>query len=301
MSELVIADMDDFVAVADAMRATGVVSGELSFPNDFVDAVSYIAGSGKSTPRNLLDNSYFVNPINQRGQTSYNAGGYFFDRWRTWTADDKGSISYDAESKCLVITTPSTGDMAVYQRLTKGVLNPNKQYTFAYCLDDGTILLGARIDYSPVDYDSVEFYIDAGTTSRIKWVALYEGEYTADSLPEYQYKGYAVELAECMRYFIAYNFAEVLLNARVFASNPKYADITLPTSGILRTNPTVINNLQYCAILVSNTGWEGKITSASASGNMVNLVFETNDGTNMTASALGNCRMIGNLMLSADL
>jgi hypothetical protein len=32
-------------------------------------------------------------------------------------------------------------------------------------------------------------------------VALYEGSYTADTLPEYQPKGYAAELAECRRYY----------------------------------------------------------------------------------------------------
>lgn len=32
-------------------------------------------------------------------------------------------------------------------------------------------------------------------------IALYDGEYTADTLPPYQPKGYAVELAECQRYY----------------------------------------------------------------------------------------------------
>lgn len=31
---------------------------------------------------NLLDNWYFVNPVNQRGQTSYTASGYGIDRWK---------------------------------------------------------------------------------------------------------------------------------------------------------------------------------------------------------------------------
>lgn len=31
---------------------------------------------------NLLDNWYFGNPINQRGQTSYTGGGYAVDRWK---------------------------------------------------------------------------------------------------------------------------------------------------------------------------------------------------------------------------
>ena len=32
---------------------------------------------------NLLDNWYFGNPVNQRGQTSYTVAGYGIDRWKT--------------------------------------------------------------------------------------------------------------------------------------------------------------------------------------------------------------------------
>lgn len=33
---------------------------------------------------NLLDNWYFADPINQRGQTEYTGTGYSIDRWRIW-------------------------------------------------------------------------------------------------------------------------------------------------------------------------------------------------------------------------
>ena len=38
-------------------------------------------------------------------------------------------------------------------------------------------------------------------TITIKWAALYEGSYTADTLPPYVPKGYAAEFAECRRYY----------------------------------------------------------------------------------------------------
>ena len=34
---------------------------------------------------NLLDNWYFANPVNQRGQTSYTGTGYTVDRWERFT------------------------------------------------------------------------------------------------------------------------------------------------------------------------------------------------------------------------
>ena len=39
------------------------------------------------------------------------------------------------------------------------------------------------------------------TIGPVRWAALYEGSYDASTLPAYQPKGYAAELAECMRYY----------------------------------------------------------------------------------------------------
>lgn len=48
-----------------------------SLPGAAIDA----AINAKPNP-NLLDNWYFGNPVNQRGQTSYTGAGYGIDRWR---------------------------------------------------------------------------------------------------------------------------------------------------------------------------------------------------------------------------
>lgn len=53
---------------------------------------------------------------------------------------------------------------------------------------------------------------DGGGTLDIEWVALYEGEYTIDTLPEYQPKGYGAELVECQRYFERKNIALYAIN-----------------------------------------------------------------------------------------
>ena len=47
----------------------------------------------------------------------------------------------------------------------------------------------------------VQICVTANTVPvELAWVALYEGEYTAETLPPYVSKGYAAELAECQRY-----------------------------------------------------------------------------------------------------
>ena len=65
----------------------------------------------------------------------------------------------------------------------------------------------------------------------VEWAAIYEGEYTAENLPPYVPKGYAVELAECMRYYRLLKIGG--------AVNGNYIGYRIPISPTMRTNPTV--------------------------------------------------------------
>lgn len=62
----------------------------------------------------------------------------------------------------------------------------------------GNVSIGIRCG---VTSDLARFLIEGTVFPQIAWAALYEGAYTADTLPPYQPKGYAVELAECQRYY----------------------------------------------------------------------------------------------------
>ena len=76
---------------------------------------------------------------------------------------------------------------------------------------------------------NVVVYNTAAVT--IRWAALYEGEYTAETLPEYQPKGYGAELAECQRYYqvrSANNIAAVDMRPTMRLSSPT---ITCATGG----------------------------------------------------------------------
>lgn len=53
-----------------------------ALPGGAIDSVL----SSKPNP-NLLDNWYFANPVNQRGQTSYTGAGYGIDRWIRYGGD----------------------------------------------------------------------------------------------------------------------------------------------------------------------------------------------------------------------
>lgn len=173
-------------------------------------------------PRNLLDNSDFRNPVNQRDVTSWFAS-IGIDRWYAWPSANDYTANI-TESGIMGTINGGAGTTAItlQQRMPKGTINPSKVYTIAACYADGEIRTGHMIndpddtdkvrpyiDISNGDFDFVNTFIKNGET--LAWAALYEGEYTADNLPPYVPKGYGVELAECQRYYCTYGNLRLLL------------------------------------------------------------------------------------------
>ena len=143
-------------------------------------------------PRNLLDNSDFLHPVNQRGKTSISNNGYFIDRWSIYSPNEANKVtSIDSNG----LTTAGGG--AVRQIVSKEVTPKDTgEYTFAACKSDGSIYVNNL--YRNSSGDMVCSISSAGTYI---WAALYEGSYTAETLPPYIPKGYAAEFAECRRYY----------------------------------------------------------------------------------------------------
>ena len=156
-------------------------------------------------PRNLLDNSDFRNKeniINQRGLVAYTDANATIDRWGLATNRDGAYCAIDlTQGEYLFLNSSDGGTIYFYQRLPKGCLDPDKKYTVAYKDVNGEITVVSEqngITYHE-EFDQVVLSLTA--PSMLIWAALYEGEYTAETLPPYVPKGYAVELAECMRYY----------------------------------------------------------------------------------------------------
>lgn len=151
-------------------------------------------------PRNLLDNSDFTNPINQRGQTSYQTPwNMTIDRWYL-SSYDESNANLTLTTNGIVITPGTSGSVAIAQRIPSENLHANKTYTaFAQTLD-GTYVTGTVENHT----DTYGFYqvgFKVSTETTLVWAALYEGSYDVSTLPSYQPKGYAAELAECQRYY----------------------------------------------------------------------------------------------------
>ena len=204
----------------------------LNAPTEDTEAATkgYTRGLVKrAAPLNLLDNSDFENPVNERGYVSGTSGlrNYVIDRWL---------LQYDTklylESDCVAISGFWDLSQIIGCRFYAG-----KTYTFAVdakseaATGNAYIRLGlvggngreirpaindtgwtkcistwtAEKDYEPGEI-RLSFGVNTGAelTTKIyyKNPVVYEGEYTEETLPEYQPKGYGAELAECQRYYI---------------------------------------------------------------------------------------------------
>lgn len=193
----------------------------------------------QAAPYNFLDNSNFNQLVDQRGSGTYTGAGYGFDRWVSLNSQlTAKKIAYtntttNTKEGLLQLKNANTSEAVVYgQRISPEISEwmRGKTFTFAICMLDGMIIAcsgtcsaadltdaATKIQFSATGSGGVgrievikvaetqnftaRIIIKAGGTVALRWAALYEGEYTADSLPAYHSKGYAAELNECRRYY----------------------------------------------------------------------------------------------------
>ena len=196
-----------------------------------------------AAPRNLLDNTDFRNPVNQRGFVSGKAVaayGYFIDRWMN---GEESTIKPNLSNNGI------KPNGAFYQLLDSLSAYVGKKMTLAVGLSSGNVVTASgTLTEATTDDDVFIFDTTDGSneiavgsygghwyvwidypSSTIQWAALYEGEYTAETLPEYHPKGYGAELAECQRYYqirSANNIAAVDMRPTMRLSSPTITSVT---------------------------------------------------------------------------
>ena len=202
----------------DSSKLGGVTASGYALKTDTAPDSAKLGGKAPEyyiQPRNLLDNSDFRNPVNQRGitsETSVSAYSYFIDRWVNQSSEAR---SFTLSTSGIGLTPPTT----LLQKIEK--IEAGKIVTFAIKLSDGTIATltgtvqytsdGSWTRFASISHSFGDMYMETMNgfvnvvvynteAITIKWAALYEGSYTADTLPPYVPKGYAAELAECQRY-----------------------------------------------------------------------------------------------------
>lgn len=211
---------------------------------------------------NLLDNSDFRNPVNWSGQTSWNSNGYIIDRWMIYSADEtKRTVSLSDSG----LTCEYGG--VVRQIIPKNIVPYNlyeAAYTIAMWSADGTVTIKHTGMWTDSNGDYV-VALDAGTWTH---VAFYEGEYTAETLPEYHPKGYMVEALNCGTLHVT---TTATLSTTWSGSSAPYTQV-LSVAGILSTdtphimpvysttNSTAIAQKEAWACVSKAITSDGKIT-----------------------------------------
>lgn len=244
----------------------------------------------RAAPRNLLDNSDFTNPVNQRGKTSYSGpAGYTIDRWKT--TNDTSTVTL--ENGGLVLSNDSS-TCYLQQYVCNSNLLLGKWVTLAATLEDGSVVCAsAKLPAAfPSGYQTVALIKDGAhdvghilissssfsvrlqstsdTRSRtFKNVALYVGEYTAETLPEYQPKGYTEEFMICQRYYLPLKKPVRYPTTRV-SNSDIYFIVPIPTT--LFKTPTLIGTL---AVLKGATEESGFTFAVASTGDNAIAVSAT--------------------------
>ena len=269
----------------DSSKLGGIAASDYALKTDTAPDSSKLGGKAPEyylQPRNLLDNSDFTNPVNQRGLTTYNhQWQHTIDRWIVASVLADGATSLDITDSGITITN-TTGNSYFIQRVPKALITSGNTYTLAYQKSDGTIVVTIVTDFEEIGGESyqVVYAIPSGTT--IVWAALYEGTYTAETLPPYVPKGYAAELAECQRY---YEFVGIHKYS-IGRIGEVYFDIQFTQK---RTNPTVTIVLEMASNNITNRGEVWNANRVSVGG----LLYYAND-TNISY-------WYGHAIVSADL
>lgn len=240
---------------------------------------------------NLLDNSDFAHPIAQAGVNgAHGATGYAVDRWNrtsgatvsqaadglkivsdktSWTAGIQQRI--EAKRFADVMTFAVRGVFPVACRLFVYIGSGTTNFGTAYFQGDAaerTLVLKLKKPDGLTGDEVVNVYISpdtgsTGTAAIVRWAALYEGEYTAETVPPYVPKGYAAELAECLRYYRKIK-ADNETFAGYAARGVAYAFIPLQT---MRIKPSLVPSGKFYYTLGNKQG----TTTATATAHSANV------------------------------
>lgn len=226
-----------------------------------VSDVDFDAGWEDTAPAsnpNLLENWYFADPINQKGQTEYAGAVYSIDRW--YVGGDPGtSHKILLNSSGLVLETTS----AIHQKLetklkdgtvvTYSVLIDNDIYTTTFTINNssgyerkleknGFVLANNGVANYFQIYNQNETNHKNVIAAKLEigprqTLARREGDmWVLNDLPPNK----ALELTKCQRYQMVIPYARIRASAR----NNNGIQFSLPIPTTLRANPILVNAVE---------------------------------------------------------
>ena len=273
-------------------------------------------------PYNLLDNSDFAHPVAQAGVNgAHGATGYAVDRWMltsgatvsqaadglkivsdktSWTAGIQQRI--EAKRFADVMTFAVRGVFPVACRLFVYIGSGTTNFGTAYFQGDAaerTLVLKLTKPDGLTGDEVVNVYISpdtgsTGTAAVVRWAALYEGEYTAETLPPYVPKGYAAELAECLRYYRRITATNETF-AGYCANGVSYCMIPLQT---MRIKPSLVPSGKFYYTLGNKQGTTTE-TATAHNANVNRAIIKC--AIPETGILTGTISPQGDIDISADL
>lgn len=274
-------------------------------------------------PYNLLDNSDFVHPVAQAGVNgAHGTTGYAVDRWNrtsgatvslvsnglkvvsdksNWVAGIQQKIEAKRFADTMTLAVHGIFPVAcrLYAYINSGTVNFGDPGYFQGDPAERTLVLKLTKPSGLTGDEVVNIYISpdtgsTGTAAIVQWAALYEGEYTAETLPPYVPKGYAAELAECLRYY-----RKIKANNETFsgyaANGVAYAFIPLQT---MRIAPTVTGGGKFYYTLGSLQGTTTE-TATAHNANANRAIVKC--AISVTGVCTGVITPQGDVDISADL
>lgn len=300
----------------------GILGDVVQLDHSAQDVDDAITKTSQLTGRNLLDNWYFADPVNQRGNTEYTALGYTIDRWKI-SAGQSGSMKLSIGDTYVGITAGADSYTRVDQVFEGSTDLYGVTVTGSALFEDGTLWSGSGVFPSAVDgvYSTTVLYsnsahslllqtagngssilritANAGITINVKAVKLelgtqqtlarkaVDGTWTLIDPPPNK----AEELAKCQRYFYRkkgtgpYSYYG---NGYINSANDAFIFVNVPE---MRVAPTVAASGKF---ILSIPGTAISVTSISPGG------ASTNGFNRISASATNSLTSNTPVMLQAN-
>ena len=244
--------------------------------------------------KNLLKNSNFLNPVNQRGLSSYSLSNKeIFDCWIM----SAGTVHIGSDGVTLIATSSAAcvltqyipladGDYCFVGRIHGKLVYYNFNLRGGTVTDgnkDNTYPSGTSLGYVQILYNStqgtpqISIRANAGKSIVAEWAALYAGNFTSSNLPVYIPAGYADELMECRRTKTIYAMDETwALPFTTGFTQSRYARFQLELPTPMRINkPTIqFENLGAVKIILCD-GTTRTITSVNIVDTIGNKLYFT--------------------------
>lgn len=184
--------------------------------------------------KNILDNWYFVNPINQKGLTTYNTNGYCIDRWTLSTFGDATATLLSGTGIQMTTGPSATSNIGLTQWIPADIIGLDVTFSLLYKINNIVNLItvsGSNINKNSNTWqfafgngdvwlgfsynDTIDAYRCVATTDNSTYIASklelgsqqtlahkdVDGNWVLNDPPP----NYEQELAKCQRYQVVFN------------------------------------------------------------------------------------------------